>query len=292
MTWSGRGVAEAAPRFVSLGKVEFVSGAFLVGERETEPITLSALEFDVLWEHLRLGQLPLVVKVPSPGKTFEERARIEQEVWADLEGRGLGRPVEVNPEIEDILTVLAKPDREVDARAYASRHVRVLAAATGELAGVAELCDGQVTLRRASATGLPGAALAVLPALGPGPGASVTLRTTDFEASANAATSREEFQHALLSNGVRADDAATLAEMIKDVSAMGNFGAAARDKFGRRRRAERVVSFFDTEDGRYVQIRRPSPDGTLWTTISPADQRNLTHHVEEMLDEIVQEAGT
>ena len=79
--------------------------------------------------------------------------------------------------------------------------------------------------------------------------------------------------------------------MIKDVAAMGNFGAAARDKFGRRRRAERVVSFFDTEDGRYVQIRRPAPDGTLWTTISPADPRNLTHHVEELLDEIVREAG-
>jgi hypothetical protein len=119
------------------------------------------------------------------------------------------------------------------------------------------------------------------------------LRTEDFESAANAAGgTREGFQKELLSHGLRQDDALALAEMIKDVSGMGNFGAAARDKFGRRRRAERVVSFFDTEDGRYVQIRRPAQDGTLWTTISPADARNLTHYVEEMLGEIVREAGS
>ncbi|MPZ80588.1 MAG: ESX secretion-associated protein EspG [Actinophytocola sp.] len=270
-----------------------MTSTFSIGERETEPITLSALEFDVLWEHLRLGQLPLVVKVPSPGKTVEERAQLEQRAWADLERRGLGRPVEVHPDIEDILTLLAKPDREVDARAYAGRNVRALAAATGEVAGVAELSDGQVKLRHASAAGLPAAALAALPTAVPGPGQSVTLRTVDFEnAAITGAGTREGFHKELLSHGTRADDATALAEMIKDVTGMGNFGAAARDKFGRRRRAERVVSFFDTEDGRYVQIRRPAQDGTMWTTISPADPRNLTHYVEEMLDEIVHEAGS
>jgi hypothetical protein len=267
-----------------------VTSTFSIGDRETEPITLSALEFDVLWEHLRLGALPLVVKVPSPGKTLEERALLEERAWAGLEGRGLGRPVELNPDIEDILSALAKPDREVDARAYAGRHVRVLAAATGEQAGVAELCDGEIRLRRASATALPSAALAALPALAAGPGQSVTLRTADFEAAARGAVgTREGFHKSLLEQGIRADDASALAEMIKDVAGTGNFGAAARDKFGRRRRADRVVSFFDTEDGRYVQIRRPSPDGTQWTTISPADPRNLTHYVGEVLAEIVRE---
>jgi hypothetical protein len=78
--------------------------------------------------------------------------------------------------------------------------------------------------------------------------------------------------------------------MIKDVKATGNFGAAARDKWGKRHRAERVVAFFDTEDGRYLQGRRPSPDGSVWTTISPADTRRLTHQVEQMLGEVVREA--
>ncbi|GAB1512244.1 ESX secretion-associated protein EspG [Actinophytocola sp. KF-1] len=268
-----------------------MTSTFSIGDRETAPITLSALEFDVLWEHLRLGALPLVVKVPSPGKTYEERAEIETRVWADLEARGLGRPVDVNPDIAELLTVLARPEREVDVRAYVGRNVRVLAASAGETAAICELSEGSVTLRSASASGLPSAALSVLPARAAGPGQSVTLRTEDFEAAANSAGgTREGFSHALLSGGLRSDDATALAEMIKDVEHLGNFGAAARDRLGRRRRAERVVSFFDTEDGRYVQVRRPADDGTLWTTISPADIRKLTHHVTELLDEVVAEA--
>lgn len=270
-----------------------MSSTFSIGDRETEPITLSALEFDVLWEHLRLGALPLVVKVPSPGKTDEERAGLEAKVWADLEARGLGRPVDVHPDLEELLGLLARPDREVDARTYVGRNVRVLAASTGDSAAVVELSEGSLTLRRASASGLPSAALGVLPATAAGPGQSVTLPTQDFEAAANAAGGTHEgFGKALLAQGIRSGDAAALTEMIKDVSRMGNFGAAARDRLGRRRRAERVVSFFDTEDGRYVQIRRPAPDGTLWTTISPADLRKLTHHVDELLTEIVSEVET
>jgi hypothetical protein len=266
-----------------------VTSTFSLGDREAPPITLSALEFDVLWEHLRLGAMPLVVKVPSPGRTHEERARLEARAWADLEARGLGRPVEVNPDIEELLAILAKPAREVDVRAYAGRNVRALAAASAtDTAAVVELSGNTVTLRRASESGLPSAALSVLPAAPPGPGRSVTLPTTEFERAAKNAT-REGFGNALLDLGLRGDDAEALVEMIKDVRHTGNFGAAARDRLGRRRRADRVVSFFDTEDGRYVQIRRPADDGTLWTTISPADYRKLNHHVSELLDELVAE---
>lgn len=250
---------------------------------------MSALEFDVLWEHLRLGDMPLVVKVPSPGRTHEERAQLEARAWADLSARGLGRPVEVNPDIEDLLGVLAKPAREIDVRAFVGRDVRVLAASAGDTAAVAELSGNTVTLRRASEASLASAALAVLPAMQAGPGRSVTLRTEDFERAAKNAT-REGFGNALLETGLRGDDAEALVEMIKDVAHTGNVGAATRDRLGRRKRAARVVSFFDTEDGRYVQIRRAADDGTLWTTISPADLRKLIHHVTELLDEVLAEA--
>jgi hypothetical protein len=269
-----------------------VTSTFSIDDRDAPPITLSALEFDVLWEHLRLGAMPLVVKVPSPGKTHEERALLEARAWADLEARGLGRPVEVNPDIEELLGVLAKPSQEVDVRAYAGRNLRVLAASAESVAAVVELSDDVVTLRRASSSGLPSAALSALPSVAAGPGRSVTLPTAEFEQAAKSAgRTREAFGEALLGTSLRGDDAQALAEMIKDVLHTGNFGAAARDRLGRRRRADRVVSFFDTEDGRYVQIRRPADDGTLWTTISPADVRKLTHHVTELLDEIVAEVS-
>lgn len=255
-------------------------------EAESEPISLSALEFDVLWEHLAPGAMPLIVKVPSPGRTHEERAAIEDRAWAGLEARGLGRRVDVHPEIEHLFSLIARPDREVDGRLWIGRGARLLACAADGHGALAVLTEAGLTLSRASAEGLATTAVGVLPAARPGRGRSVTLRTEDFEGAAKAADgTRKGFEAALAARGVRVDDAEVLAEMIGDVTHTGNFGAAARDRLGRRRRGERVVAFFDTADGRYVQIRRPSPGGALWTTISPADQRNLVHHVEQLLAE-------
>ena len=59
-----------------------------VGMSDTrDPVIISTLEFDVLWEHLGLETMPLVLKVPSPGKTREER--IEKNVPRFLDGMGL-----------------------------------------------------------------------------------------------------------------------------------------------------------------------------------------------------------
>ena len=257
------------------------------GAVEAEPITLTALEFDVLWEHIAPGAMPLIVKVPSPGKTYEERAAIEDGVWAGLAARGIERD---DPELVDLLRLLARPDREVDGRLWAGSGVRLIACAAEESAMLAVLVGETLTLSRISAHGLPAAAAGALPQASAGPGRSVTLRTADFEAAAQGDGTVRGFEGSLLARGIRADDATALAEMIGDVVNTGNFGAAVRDKLGRRVRGERVVSFFDTDAGRYVQIRRPAPDGELWTTISPADTRKLTHHIDELLQETAQQA--
>ncbi|MGW5051053.1 ESX secretion-associated protein EspG [Actinokineospora sp. NPDC004072] len=252
------------------------------GAVAAEPITLTALEFDVLWEHLAPGAMPLVVKVPSPGKTWEERAAIEDGAWSGLAARGIERD---DPEIAELFALLARPEREVDGRLWTGRGVRLLACAREESGALAVLADDTLRVQRISALGLAAAAVGELPPAPAGPGRSVTLRTADFESAARGDGTVRGFEGALLAHGIRADDASTLAEMIGDVVRTGNFGAAARDRLGRRVRGERVVSFFDTAAGRYVQVRRASPDGELWTTISPADSRKLTHHVDDLLRE-------
>jgi len=256
---------------------------------QAAPITISALEFDVVWEHLKYEDMPLVVKVPSPGATWTERKQLVGQAWAGLEQRGLGRPVDLHPGLEHALGVLQRPDREVDGRTWLGRGVRFLAAARGSDAVLAILADNWLTFHTIDPTGLPSAAIGVLPSMPSGSGHSVSLPTEDFEAAAkNAGGTRDGFEHALRSRGIREDDVTTLKTMISDVKGTGNLGAAARDKWGKRRRAERVVAFFDTEDGRYVQVRRASQDGSLWTTISPTDNRRLIHQVEQMYNEIVQ----
>lgn len=260
----------------------------IVGAVGTDPVEISALEFDVLWEHYHGEdhQMPLVLKVPSPGKTDDERARIVRTVWDGLFRRGLGSPVDPHPRLTYLLGLLRRPDREIDGRLWVNGELRVLVAATGDDAVLATLSHGRLTLRPADATGLPRFALSVLPAAPAGPGQSITLPTADFTAAARVATKQEELAAALSSRGVRDTDAKALAEMIGDIVNRGQYGTAARDKWGRRVRASRVISFFDTADGRYLQVvRRTEDDADPWTTISPADSRRMLQHLTELHEE-------
>jgi hypothetical protein len=259
-----------------------VTSTFSIGDREAPPITLSALEFDVLWEHLRLETMPLVLKVPSPGKTHSERAELEQRAWADLDRRGLGRPVSLDPALEDLLHLLNRPQQEVDGRLWLGHRVRVLAAAKGQSGVLAVLAHDQLTLRPASAEGLPREALSVLPPLPAGPGHSVTLPSADLDAAASASSTPDDLQNALVSRGIRQEDARTLADMFRDAGNRGQFGFATRDKWGKRVRQDHVVSFFDNPHGRYLQLRRATPGQQPWSTVSPVDARRLLYHLESL----------
>lgn len=251
------------------------------------PMIISVLEFDVLWEHLGLETMPLVLKVPSPGKTREERRAIEDQVWRQLGARGLGSPRALDPTLEDLLHVLNRPQQEIDARIWVhERSVRVLAAGKGQAGVLAILDTGQLILRPAEADGLPREALTALPLAPAGEGHSITLPAADLDAAAASATSPEDLEQALRASGLRADDAHTLAEMIRDASHRGQFGAAARDKWGKRVRPDRVVSFYDNPKGRYLQMRRAATEGQPpWSTITPVDYRRLHHHLVELLAE-------
>ncbi|GAB2854418.1 ESX secretion-associated protein EspG [Lentzea nigeriaca] len=251
-----------------------------------DPVIISTLEFDVLWEHLGLETMPLVLKVPSPGKTREERRDIEDQVWRQLGARGLGGPRALDPTLEDLLHVLNRPQQEIDARLWlAERSVRVLAAGKGQAGVLATLDGGQLVLRPAEADGLPREALTALPTAPAGEGHSITLPSADLDAAAASASSPEALEAELRSRGLRGDDAHTLAEMVRDASNRGQFGAAARDKWGKRVRPDRVVAFFDTPKGRYLQMRRAVDGQPPWSTITPVDYRRMHHHLVELLAE-------
>ncbi|HEX6358497.1 ESX secretion-associated protein EspG [Actinophytocola sp.] len=257
-----------------------------IGAAATQPVEISALEFDVLWEHhYGLEQMPLVLKVPSPGRTDDERKRIVHDVWAGLARRGLGTPVDPHPVLTRLLHLLHRPEREIDGRMWLGGELRLLAAATGDEAVLATLSHGRLALAPADATGLPRFAVSVLPPAPAGPGQSITLPTADFEAAAKEARKQEELASALRTRGVRDSDATTLAEMIGDIVRQGQYGSAVRDRWGRRVRAPRVISFFDTAAGRYLQTRRTEEDQAPWTTISPADHRRLLQHVTALHEE-------
>ncbi len=262
-------------------------GASPVGE----PITISPVEFDVLWEHLRLAEMPLVLKVPSPGRTYTERRQLVAEVWQALERRGLGQRLEVDPRLERMLRLMDSADREIDGRFGATRGVRLLVAATGDAAVFAVLSKRGLVLSEVPVTGLAREALSVLPVVGPGPGESVTVRSANLDTAAANASTPEEFELELCRQNLRVRDASILRTMVTGVRRQGQFGASARNRWGHRRRAPHVVGFFDTDGGRYLQMRVKAEDGQTWSTISPADNRLLIQQLSDLLAHVTTTAA-
>jgi hypothetical protein len=68
---------------------------------------------------------------------------------------------------------------------------------------------------------------------------------------------------------------------------VGWFSVYGRDQLGRHQRAPEVT-WFDTEDGRYMGYRRPGTDGQEWTTYSPADTPRIAQQVIAMLNSLGQ----
>jgi hypothetical protein len=263
-------------------------GVFGLVEQPTPgaPIAVSRLEFDVLWESLALGEMPLVLKVESPGRTLTERRKLVEDAWRAMENRGFARSAAEYERLADLVRLLARPDREIDGRLWFGRKVgsiRVLVAASGADAAMATLTAEGLTIREAASSGLAREALSVLPPLPAGTGESVTVPSRQLESAARNAATPTEFEAALRESGVRDRDAALLAAMMMRLRRHGQFGAATRDRWGRRTRARRVLSVFDTRAGRYLQTRSIAElDTEPWTTVSPADQRLLISQLDDL----------
>ncbi|MBP2474446.1 hypothetical protein JOF53_003318 [Crossiella equi] len=234
--------------------------------------TLTAAAVDLLWRRLDLGPMPLAVRVPPQAHTEEDLAAQSPEVDAELCGKGLLLRGGVHPELVSLLRMLARPEHEVDARLFLEQPVRALAASAGDEAALVVLAEDSWRVRLLEPTGLVHAVLGLLPDRPPGTGESVSLPSALLTEAA-ASGDPEAFEAFLAGAGVAR--AAVVGLMLRDPVDFGQFGVAAVDPAGRRRRAERVVAFHDTAYGRYLVEEHKAADGTAWTTISPADTRRL-----------------
>lgn len=249
---------------------------------------VTRLEYDVLWEHLRLGPFPTVYRVIGHGRTTDERNGLVRQAWSSLRARGLGAPASPHPALAELLGVLAQPQREVDARfGHRGAEVRALAAAAGPLAAVGILTADGFRFRGTTPGGLSRAVVSLLPTHRPGRGHSVSVSSTVLQAAcATSGNTAAGLRVALGDHGLRSGDADQLAAALDGAFGGGQFGAAMRDRWGRRRRAAQVVGFTDTASGRYLLQRSTAAGGEHWTTLAPTDQVRLAAGVDRLLAEL------
>jgi hypothetical protein len=246
------------------------------------PITLSLLEYDVLWEHLRLGPFPPVIAVPSPGRTHDERAELRAKVWASLAAKGLGRPDNLDDRLEHRLRRLANPEWELDARIQDDVRTTALATWAGRGATIAVLSGDALTLRGAKPDQVAAETVGLLPAYPAGTGNSITLPAATLDdAARRAGADRDRLFRLLAAQGLGKSEARKITGVIGDVVRLGHFGAARTPPNGTRHRAGHVVSVYDNPAGRYLFTRKKG-----WVTLVPGTDAAVARQLGELLTEL------
>ena len=242
-------------------------------------ITLSLLEYDVLWEHMRLGPFPPVIAVPSPGRTHDERAELRTKAWASLAAKGLGRPGAIDDRLEHWLSRLARPEWELDARMRENARTTALVARAGRGATVAVLTDDELVLWAAKPDQIVAETVGLLPAHPAGTGNSITLPAATLDRAARRAGSDgDRFWRTLAADGLGKSEARKIGDVIGDVVRLGHFGAARTPPNGTRLRASHVVSVYDNTAGRDLFTRKKG-----WVTLLPGTDAAIARQLDELL---------
>jgi hypothetical protein len=227
----------------------------------TEARVLSALEFDVVWEALRLGHTPVVLDIPSPGRTHTERRRLAAGAWTAMRHRGLVGAAGTEPGLGRLLRRLATPAARIELRAWGAVALRAVAAGGSEEGVLARRRGDSVIV--APCTSLPAAIVRALPPAPAGPGQSIVVPTSTLG---------------------RAGGTTPAARMLRRIDGRAQLGVVVAGQWGAMRRSPSVLETLDAPRGRYLMTH----DGG-WTTITPADERRVRHRVGDLLARAVEQ---
>ncbi|MEO6087734.1 MAG: ESX secretion-associated protein EspG [Umezawaea sp.] len=253
----------------------------------TPEFVLSPAELDVLWHDLELGRLPYPLDVPSLGSTMEERARLRLTVFEGLVQRGLAH----DHRLLDLLRLLSDHQIAVDAVANMDRRpVRAVAASNGDQAVLVVIDEDQIGLVEVRPTSLAKSIVGVLSNGSAGPGSALSLR---LETLASAVALQDEpdenddpwgdedlnESQSLQRAGMSKQDASVISELAENRVAGGQFGVTRRGENRYRSvRAEVLINWFDTPQGRYLMVRENG-----WLSLSPTDNERIANRIDSVL---------
>ncbi|MEO6086123.1 MAG: ESX secretion-associated protein EspG [Umezawaea sp.] len=236
--------------------------------------TLSLLAFEVLWEATRAGAVPYPFEIDQHGETVDERARLKSAAHTDLERRGLARRGRPEPELEDALGLLARPDLRVTALGMPSvddgRLVRACVVARGGYAVMAAQENQVITLNLVQGDELATALVGTLPPRHAGPGKPVTVPASTFDQQKPRQGTMQTVR------GRETEDTKVVRAMLAPpMVGTGHFTAT----HGKRQLP--AVTWFDTTQGRYVSM--PAGNDPNWITLAPADNQGLAQRLTQVL---------
>lgn len=270
---------------------------------------LTPVEFDFIWDAHSAGEVPYPLQAPSHGATMEERSALRKRTIEDLAQRGLvdgwGEPQRSLALAFDLLTGAEVSLDSVHIDDSDANAVLAFAGAAPSTAGagkaVLAVQDARgLVLDELDPDGLASAIVGLFPRAQRGRERSITVpieqlmgrpgadflqrRPADEFATGNAPG------NAPGSAGARDVSRAGADEERKALARLhaqprlrgGQIGANSRSALGTTARSP-VLSWFDTESGRYMSQASRGGDGREWITIAPADAPTLRQRIGEML---------
>jgi hypothetical protein len=238
-----------------------------------EAFSLTAASLDILWEDLKLGNLPLPLAVQSVGETYEDRRRIRDQVWRDLTERGLAHRGKLDAELHEALSVLVHFDTAISLFGVldGSTEVRARASGNTRFAVVVRQVKDGFRLQPVEATKLVWSILDVLPDERPFPGRPITLRETAADRSGYLQPAR---------NVARDSDEAKRMFTTPRIRA-GFFTVYGQGDHGRDVSSPQLA-WVDTEQGRFLSVAKTTSVGKS-TLHAPAGKQELAAQLRELV---------
>lgn len=247
---------------------------------------LSPLELDFLWESFGAGELPYPLRVRSHGATVDERAHLRSQALARLAQRGVsddrGRP---EPHVVEFFEVLTASEASLDSLHLGEPGAPPLLAVAASLGGKGLLTvqdQRGFHFQPVPADGLVSAIVSLFPGASRGSEKSITVPLAELVGGTGADFVQRRPPAGAGRVSVEEDRKALARLQAQPRLRGGQIGANARNRVGSKTRSP-VLSWFDTESGRYLTQATRGHDGRDWITIAPADAATLRHRLGEML---------
>ncbi|MFI0469361.1 ESX secretion-associated protein EspG [Saccharopolyspora sp. 5N102] len=254
-----------------------------------ESFTLSAEAADVLGEDLRVDLRQFPFEIPHFAATLDERARLRKDVWGGLEQRRLADRGRAEPEVEQALNLLHRPETGVAVTSYDGKSDAVYRArvAVAGRAGVLAVQEEQgLRIEFIDVRGLARVCVGLLPEV---PAGKLDAGTIAAAGEPKPQPVREAEPDSWLGSaqpGASRRGGGDLRKVEKIMALptrrVGYFVVTGRDGGGQPVRLP-AIGWRDTEEGRYSVTTRRNNDGERWNTFGPADKQRLARYLDEQL---------
>lgn len=252
-------------------------------------LTLSEDELLVATDRLGIGDLPTVLAVRNRHVTVEATTVARARASRDLVSRKLIIDGAVHPDLDAMLQVLHRPEREVAMRLVTPDGTsRVSVVRRGSLGVLARRVGDDVTVRiLGHETVIADVAAGLLSELPPAKAAetsTVGAPLPELSERLSGTCSARELSDRIRAAGAEPKAALLLGAALATRQAFAEIVFYALDaEDGRIRRGPGAVAVFYTAKGRIVGAPSVSPSGQLWVTLKPGSDHVFTQAVGQLV---------